>query len=67
MLQKVIHKASPPFSQDRHMRDASIQIPHGPFIAEDLEDAIAEDQQTRGCRDLARLSWEIYTAKGTHD
>ena len=66
MIQKFIHEASPPLGQGCHMRDASIQIPYGPFIAEDLKDAVAEDQQTRAGWDLARLSWEIYTAKGTH-
>jgi hypothetical protein len=47
MIQKFIHKASLPFGQGCHMRDASIQIPYGTFIAEDFKDAVAEDQQAR--------------------
>ena len=43
MIQKFIHKASLPFGQGSHMRDASIQIPYGTFVAEDLKDAVAED------------------------
>ena len=48
------------------MRDASIQIPYGTFIAEDFKDAVAENQQSRVDWDSARLSWEICTSKGTH-
>src|ERR1700686_1928035 len=48
------------------MRDASIQIPNGTFIAEDFKDAVAEDQQARAGWDSARPSWEICTSKGTH-
>src|ERR1700675_43571 len=66
MIQKVIHKASPSLGHGCHMREASIQIPHGSFIAEDLKDAVAEDEQTRAGWDLAGLSWEIYPAKATH-
>jgi hypothetical protein len=66
MIQKLIHKTSVPLGQGRHMRDASIQIPYGTFIAEDFKDAVAEDQQPRAGRDSARLSWKIYTTKGTH-
>src|SRR5258708_33373126 len=66
MIQKFIHKASLPFGQGYHMRDASIQIPYRTFIAEDFKDAVAEDQQTGASWDSARLSWETYTPKGTH-
>jgi hypothetical protein len=59
MIQKFIHKASLAFAQGCHMRDASIQIPYGAFIAEDFKDAVAEDQQTRAGRESTRLSWEI--------
>ena len=64
MNQKVIHKGSPTLAQGCHMRDASIQVPPGPFIAEDLKDAVAEDQETRAGWDLAQASWEVYAAKG---
>ncbi len=60
MIQKFIHKASLPFGQGCHMRDASIQIPYGTFIAEDFKDAVAENQQARVGWDSARLSWEIW-------
>jgi hypothetical protein len=43
VIQKFIHEASLPLGQGCHMRDASIQIPYGTFIAEDLKDAVAED------------------------
>src|ERR1700738_4975927 len=66
MFQKFIHKASRPLGQSCHMRDASIQIPYGTFIAEDFKDAIAKNQQTRADWDSARLSREICTTKGTH-
>ncbi len=66
MNQKVIHKGSPTLAQGCHMRDASIQVPPGPFIAEDLKDAVAEDQETRAGWDLAQASWEVYAAKGAH-
>jgi hypothetical protein len=66
MIQKFVHKASLSLGQGCHMRDASIQIPYGTFIAEDFKDTVAEDQQTRTGWDSARLSREIYTTKGTH-
>src|ERR1700693_1104469 len=66
VIQKFIHKVSLPFGQGCHMRDASIQIPYGTFIAEDFKDAVAEDQQARAGRESARLSWKIYTTKGAH-
>ena len=47
------------FGQGRQMRDASIQIPCVTSIAEDFKHAVAKDQQTRTCRDLARLSWKF--------
>jgi hypothetical protein len=66
VIQKFIHDVSLPFGQAGHMRDASIQIPYGTFIAEDFKDAVAEDQQAGAGWDSARLSWEMDTAKGTH-
>ena len=66
MIQKFIHQASRPLGQSCHMRDASIQIPYGTFIAENFKDAIAKNQQTRAGWDSARLSREICTSKGTH-
>ena len=66
MIQKFIHKASLPFGQGCHMRNASIQIPYRTFIAKDFKDAVAEDQQARAGWDSARLSWEICPTKGTH-
>jgi hypothetical protein len=67
MIQKFIHKTSLPLGQGCHIRDTSIQIPYRTVIAKDFKDAVAEDQKTRASWDLARLSWEIYTGKGTHD
>src|SRR5580704_14379271 len=66
MIQKFRSKASLAFGQRCHMRDASIQVPYGAFIAEDFKDAVAEDHQTRAGRESARLSREICTTKGTH-
>jgi hypothetical protein len=47
VIQKFIHNVSLPFGQGCHMRDASIQIPFGTFIAKDFKDAAAEDQKAR--------------------
>ena len=66
MIQKFIHKASLPFGQGCQIRDASIEIPYGAFIAEDFKDAVAEDQQACAGWDSARMSSKIYTTKGAH-
>ena len=58
MIQKFVHQGSRSLGQGCHMRNASIQIPYGTFIAEDFKDAVAEDQQAGAGWDSARLGWE---------
>ena len=67
MNQEFIHETSLAFGHGCQMGDASIQIPHGASFVEDFKDAVAEDQQARTGRNVARLSREIDTRKHAHD
>ena len=47
MIQQFIDDTFAAFSQGRQIGDAIIQIPGGPFLAEDFKDAVAKNQQAR--------------------
>lgn len=66
MTQQFIHEDSWLSGPGCKVRNASVEVPRTPPIAENFEHAVAEDQETRAGRDMTRLSWKIHSAQHTH-